>query len=148
VQLSSETLNGLGAGAVQALERFIDGCAGMDRYFDVDEEQAIFRKGGELGLELDDVVAIIDRRCEANGWMRHSQLTEQLKQMLAQLAQDDGSISHREFDRLIRHAVDCRMPRRRAEEHCLTLMLDHGWRAKEPFWDRWFTRRCQKYGLE
>lgn len=148
VQLSSETLGGLGAGAIQALERFVDGCAAVDRYFDVDEEHAVFRKGGELGLELTDVQSILDRRCEAHGWIRHSKLTEQLKQMLEQLAQNDGYINQREFDRLIRHAVDCRMPRRQAEEHCLTLMLDHQWQAKESFWNRWFTRRCQKHGLE
>ncbi|MBW3596254.1 MAG: hypothetical protein KY475_03150, partial [Planctomycetes bacterium] len=99
-------------------------------------------------LSLEDVTAIIDRRCEARGWTRHSALTERLKEMLAELARDDGAIDEREFDRLIRHAVDRGMPRREAEEHCLTLMLNHRWSPKERFWRRWFTRRCRKHGLE
>jgi hypothetical protein len=68
--------------------------------------------------------------------------------MLEELAREDGLIDRREFDRLVRSAIREKMPRRQAEEHCLTLMLDHRWRAKEPFWNRWFTRRCRKYGLE
>ncbi len=148
MQISSETLAGSRTNAVETLERFIDGCAGIDGYFDVEEEHSIFRKAGELGLSIDDVASILDQRCQAQGWKRHSQVTEQLKVMLEESARGEGAISHRQFNHLIRHAVSCKMPRRRAEEHCLTLMLDHQWQAKERFWDRWFTRRCQKYGLE
>jgi hypothetical protein len=148
IQLSSETMGGLRTNTLETLERFIDGCAAVDGFFDLHEEHAVFRKGGELGLSLEDVTSIIDERCRILGWTRHSALTEQLKQMLQALVQKDGEIDHREFERLIRHAVGRKMPRRQAEEHCLTLMLDHGWPAKEPFWNRWFTRRCRRLGLE
>lgn len=148
MQVASDTLAGSRTNAVETLERYIDGCAGIDGYFDVDEEHAIFRRAGELGLSIEDVASILDRRCKTRGWMRHSQVMQQLKEMLEESARNTGAITHRQFNRLIRHAVSCKMPRRRAEEHCLTLMLDHQWRAKEWFWDRWFTRRCQKYGLE
>jgi serine/threonine protein kinase len=148
MQLSSETLGGSRTNAMQALERFIDGCAAVDGYFDLDEEHAVFRKAGELNLSLEDVQTILDQRCRTKGWIRHSTLTEQLKQMLEELARGDGLICQREFDRLIRHAVSQKMPRRAAEEHCLTLMLNHHWPAKEAFWNRWFTRRCRKYALE
>jgi serine/threonine protein kinase len=148
IQFSSETMGGTGVNAVPTLERFIDGCAAVDGYFDLDEEHSVFRKGGELGLSLEDVQSILDARCRTLGWTRHSALTEELKQMLQQLTRHDGVIDQQEFERLIRHAIERKMPRRRAEEHCLTLMLDNRWPAKEPFWNRWFTRRCRKYGLE
>jgi serine/threonine protein kinase len=147
MQFSAETFGGSRTNAVQSLERFVDGCAAIDGYFDMDEEHAVFRKGGELGLAREDIDAILDRRCEAHGWIRHSALTRQLQTMLEESA-GDGRIDQSEFDRLIRYAIGRKMPRRRAEEHCLTLMLDHQWLAKEPFWNRWFTRRCRKYGLE
>jgi serine/threonine protein kinase len=147
MEFFAETFGGSRTNAVQAVERFIDGCAAIDGYFDVDEEHAVFRKGGELGLAREDISAILDRRCEAHGWIRYSALTARLEKMLAELAAD-GRIDQREFNQLIRHAVDSKMPRRRAEEHCLTLMLDRQWPAREPFWNRWFTRRCRKYGLE
>jgi hypothetical protein len=148
MQVSADTLGVSRTNTVETLQRFIDGCAGVDGYFDMDEEHAIFRRGGELGLSIDDVRALLDQRCEAHGWTRHSHVTEQLKEMLEDLTGPDGVVDRREFDQVIRHAIQCKMPRRRAEEHCLTLILDHGWSAKEPFWNRWFTRRCQKYGLE
>jgi serine/threonine protein kinase len=148
MQIFSETMGGSRTNAVETLERFIDGCAAVDGYFDLDEEHAVFRKAGELGLPLEDVQSILDQRCRTKGWTRHSLLTEELKKMLEELARGDELIDHREFEKLIRHAIKQRMPRRHAEEHCLTLMLDHHWRAKEPFWNRWFTRRCRKYGLE
>jgi serine/threonine protein kinase len=147
MEISAETFGGSRTNAVQAIERFIDGCAAIDGYFDVDEEHAVFRKGGELGLSREDISAVLDRRCEAHGWIRHSAVTAQLEKMLAELAAN-GRIDQREFNQLIRHAVDCKMPRRRAEEHCLTLMLDRQWPAKERFWNRWFARRCKKFGLE
>ena len=40
------------------------------------------------------------------------------------------------------------MPRRQAEEHCLTLMLDYKWRAREGFFTPWFQRKLKQYGLE
>ncbi len=148
MQVSSETMAGSRTNSLEVLERFIDGCAGLDGYFDVDEEHAIFRKGGDLGIAVEDIRSVLDARCQAKGWTRHSCVTEELKKMLEELADTGGGIGHREFDRLIRHAITHKMPRRRAEEHCLTLMLDHQWSAKESFLNRWFTRRCQKYGLE
>jgi tRNA A-37 threonylcarbamoyl transferase component Bud32 len=147
MEFFAETFGGSRITAVQAIERFIDGCAAIDGYFDVDEEHAVYRKGGELGLTREEISATLDRRCEAHGWIRHSAVAAQLEKTLAELAAD-GRIDQHEFNQLIGHAVDCKMPRRSAEEHCLTLMLDRQWPANEPFWNRWFTRRCRKYGLE
>jgi hypothetical protein len=133
--------------AVNRLVKFIDSCGGPDKFIDTEEEHAIFRKGGALELSLTEIEAALNRRCSDGGWVRQSRLSEKLFAMLHEAAKDDGMIDHQAYDHIVNFAVKRRMPRRDADEHCVTLVLDNAWRVKESFFDKWFSKKRRKYGL-
>lgn len=133
--------------AVNRLVKFIDSCGGPDKFIDTEEEHAIFRKGGALELSLTEIEAALNRRCSDGGWARQSRLSEKLFAMLHEAAKDDGMVDHQSYDHIVNFAVKRRMPRRDADEHCVTLILDNAWRVKESFFDKWFTTKRRKYGL-
>jgi hypothetical protein len=130
------------------LQRFIEGCGAPDKFIDRDEEQIIYRRGGELDLSLAEIEMLLDACCAVGGWTRHSRLAEELSRRLLAAIDDDGAIARDEFDAVIDHAVERHMPRKSAEEHCLTLMLDRKWHPREGLLDRWFQRKLKQSGLE
>ena len=130
------------------LVRYIEGCGGVDKFLDDEEEQNIFRRGGELELSLAEIADVLDERCSSGGWTRHSKLTAELTRQLQAAVDDDGAIAQHEFESVVDHAVASKMPRKSAEENCLTLMLDNKWRAREGFFTPWFQRKLKQYGLE
>lgn len=134
--------------AMEKLRRFIEGCGGADKFLDYEEEQTIFRRGGELELALSDVERLLDECCAGGRWTRQSKLTEELTEKLHAAAQTGGAIDQAEYEAIIGHAVSRRMPRKLAEEHCLTLILDNGWRPQQGLFNRWFDRKRRRYGLE
>ena len=134
--------------AVRKLLLFIDGCGGHDKFLDREEEQSIFRKGGELELSLDEIEKLLDDRAHQHGWTRQSKLTAELTQRLEQATDNDGAIDRHEYDQIIDYAVGRKMRRKDAEEHCLTLILDNRWRPQEKLFDKWFRRKVKQYGLE
>lgn len=130
------------------LQLFIDGCGGHDGFLDRAEEESIFRKGGELELSLEAIERLLARRAHYHGWTRQSKLNHELTERLQQATHGDGAIDRAEFDQIIDYAVGRKMPRRAAEEHCLTLMLDNRWQPKERLFDKWFRRKLKAYGLD
>ncbi len=132
---------------VQALVKFIDGCGGPDKFIDTDEENRIFRKGGGLGLEQTQTESALNQRCAEGGWTRQYRLTEKLTAMLHEATKDDGVIDQQEFDHCVNFAIKRFMPRKDALEHCVTLILDNAWRAKETMFNKWFTKLCKQFGL-
>jgi hypothetical protein len=133
--------------AVDRLVKFIDSCGGPDKFIDIEEEHAIFRKGGALELTLTEIESVLNRRCSDGGWTRQSRLTEKLTAMLREAAKDEGLIDHQAYNHIVNFAVKRRMPRRDADEHCVTLILDNAWRVKENFFDKWFSKKRRQYGL-
>ena len=133
--------------AVEVLKKFIDGCGGPDKFIDVEEEYKIFRKGGELELTLTEVESILNRCCGDGGWTRQTRLTEKLTAMLHEATKDDGVIDKNEYDHILSFAVKRLMPRKDADEHCVTLILDNAWKVKEGVFDKWFTKKRKQYGL-
>jgi hypothetical protein len=135
------------ADAIRNLTTFIDACGGPDKFIDIDEEHKIFRKGGMLELSLSETESILNRRCGEGGWTRQSRLTEKLTAMLNEATKDDGVIDKQEYEHILNFAVKRLMPRRDADEHCVTLILNNAWRAKEGILDKWFTKKRKQYGL-
>ena len=133
--------------AVDRLIKFVDSCGGPDKFIDIEEEHAIFRKGGGLELTLTEIESVLNRRCSDGGWTRQSRLTEKLTAMLREAAKDEGVIDHQAYDHIVNFAVKRRMPRRDADEHCVTLILDNAWPVKESFFDKWFTKKRRQHGL-
>ncbi|MDA7928930.1 hypothetical protein N9B54_03120 [Mariniblastus sp.] len=135
--------------AIKSLERFVDGCGGNDKFIDYEEEQKIFRKGGMLELALKEVESILNRRCAEGGWTRQTRLTEKLAAMLHEATQDDGLIDQKEYEHVVNFAVQRLMPRRDADEHCITLILDKGWARliKQGIMNKWFDKKRKQYGL-
>jgi serine/threonine protein kinase len=134
--------------ARERLLRFIEGCGGIDKFLDNDEEQSIFRRGGELELSLHEIENTLDECCASGGFTRHSKLSQELIRQFEAAADNDGAIAQDEFEAIVDYAVGRQMPRKSAEEHCLTLMLDNKWRAREGFFNAWFQRKLRQYGLE
>jgi hypothetical protein len=132
--------------AIDNLKKFIDGCA-PDKFIDIDEEHQIFRKGGALELSLTETESILNRMCSEGGWTRQSRLTDKLTAMLHEATKDDGVIDKQEYDHVVNFAIKRLMPRRDADEHCITLILDNAWKAKEGMFDKWFTKKRKQYGL-
>lgn len=135
------------AEAVRSLTTFIDACGGPDKFIDIEEEYKIFRKGGMLELSLSEIESILNRRCGEGGWTRQSRLTEKLTAMLEEATKDDGVIDKQEYEHILNFAVKRLMPRRDADEHCITLILNNAWKAKEGMLDKWFTKKRKQYGL-
>jgi hypothetical protein len=135
--------------AIKSLERFVDGCGGNDKFIDYEEEQKIFRQGGMLELSLKKMESILNRRCAEGGWTRQTRLTEKLAAMLHQATQDDGLIDQKEYEHVVNFAVKRLMPRRDADEHCITLILDKGWARliKQGIMNKWFDKKRKQYGL-
>jgi serine/threonine protein kinase len=134
--------------AREKLRHYIEGCGGPDRFLNDEEEQSIFRRGGELDLALADVERLLQECCESGGWTRHSRLTRELTEKLQAAAFVGGSIDQREYEEIIGYATARRMPRKLAEEHCLTLILDNRWTPQQGLFHRWFDRKRRQYGLE
>ncbi len=133
--------------ALDSLTAFIMGCGGPDKFIDVDEENKIFRKGGAMELSFNEVESLLNLKCSEGGWTRQNRLTEKLTAMLHEATKDDGVIDKQEFDHVLNFAVKRKMPRRDAAEHCVTLVLDNAWKAKEGIMDKWFTKLRKQYGL-
>jgi len=134
-------------GAVKKLEKYIDGCGGSDKFIDYDEEQKIFRKGGMGELSLIQIEAILNQKCAEGGWTRQTRLTDKLSAMLHEATKDDGVIDSQEFEHIVNFAVKRKMPRRDADEHCVTLILDNSWTAKEGMMNKWFSKKRKQYGF-
>ena len=135
--------------AIRTLLRFIDGCGGPDKFIDIDEEHNIFRKGGALELSLTEIESLLNRRCTEGGWTRQLRLTEKLSALLKEAMQDDGLIDQQEYEHIVNFAVRRGMPRRDADEHCITLILDSGWARfiKQGWMNKWFDKKRKQYGL-
>lgn len=136
------------AEAIKTLVRFIEGCA-PDKFIDYDEEQQIFRKGGALELSTTEVESILHRLCTEGKWTRQTRLTEKLTAALNEALQDDGLIDKKEYEQVVNFAVKRLMPRRDADEHCVTLILDKGWKrfVKQGMFNKWFDKKLEQFGL-
>lgn len=130
----------------EQLERVIDGCGAVDCFVAIEEENHIFRLAGERGFSLEQIEACLAEICRKRDWTRQSELTKVLTQRLVEAA-SGGAIDRREFEEIVTFAVGRKMPRRAAQEHCLTLILDSRWPVKEGLFDKWFSRLCRQYGL-
>ncbi len=130
------------------LEAYINGCGKPDQFISMKEEHDIFRCGGTYGLAPDAVESILDQRCRENGWVRQTQLADDLMAMLHIATKKDGVIAQEEFEQVVDFAIERKMPRRSAEEICVTIVLDHHWRVKEGVFRPWFTRKRKQLGLE
>jgi hypothetical protein len=135
--------------AIRKLEKYIEGCGGNDKYIDHEEEQKIFRNGGRVELTLTEIEALLNRKCSEGGWTRCTRLTEKLTAMLNEATKDDGVIDQQEFGDVVNFAVKRKMPRKEAVEHCVTLILDNRWKAKEGLLSggSWFKKLCSQLGL-
>ena len=135
------------AEAVRALETLIDGCGGSDMFIDTGEENSIFRRGGALELGLKEIEALLGRRCTEGGWSRQVRLSEKLTSLLEEATKDDGVIDEREYEDVLAFAATRRMPRKDADEHCVTIILNNGWKVKEGVLNKWFAKKRKHFGL-
>ena len=131
---------------IKTLQRFIEGCA-PDKFIDKEEEYQTFRKGGALGLSATETESILNRMCSEGGWTRQIRLEDKLKAMLNEATKDDGVIDQQEYDHVVNFAIKRLMPRRDADELCITLILDNAWKAKESMFNKWFSKKRKTYGL-
>jgi len=130
------------------LRRFIESRGSSDHFIDFDEEQEIFRKGGDLGLSASEVELVLDKMCKFDGWKRHQQIRHELRQSLAKQYGESQAISKSAFDEAVQFLVENGMRRKSAIEECLTLILDNRWRAEESEQNSWFTRKLEQFGLD
>jgi serine/threonine protein kinase len=132
---------------ITILERFVDGCGGPDKFLAISEEHTIFRRGGELALTLSEIETLLEEKCRTGGWTRQSALTSELASMLKEVTHNDGGIDQQQFERIVNYAVERHMPRRCADEHCITLILDNDYRPRESFFNKWFAKKLRHYGI-
>lgn len=130
------------------LRRFIEGRGRSDRFIDYEEEQEIFRKGGDLGLSAREVELVLDKMCKFDNWKRQKHISEELHQSLAEQYAEAQTISKTAFDNSVQFLVENGMRRKAAIEECLTLILDNRWRAEEDEQNAWFTRKLEQFGLD
>jgi hypothetical protein len=133
--------------ALRYLEEIVERCAADAGIISSDDENRIFRKGGDEGLTYSQIESAMHRKCKERGWGRESRLLEKLAAMLKEATLDDGVIDKKEFSHIVNFAVKRKLDRNIAEEKCVTLMLDSGWRARESMLDKWFSKSRKKFNL-
>jgi hypothetical protein len=129
--------------AVRSLVQIIKQCGGTTKFISIDEEHKIFRKGGGLDFKPTQTESILNRCCSEGGWTRQSRLTESLTTMLRGAAQQHGAIDEQTFTAMVDFAAKRQMPKRDAEELCVTLMLDNGWNGK----GRYLPKKRKQFNL-
>jgi|GEM_PF-2256817 hypothetical protein len=134
------------ANEIVTLQKFIEGCA-PDKFIDKSEEHQIFRKGGAIGFSVTETESVLNRMCSDGGWTRQVRLEDKLTAMLREATKDDGVIDQQEYDHVVNFAIKRLMPRRDADELCITLILDNAWKAKESMLNKWFSKKRKMYGL-
>lgn len=133
--------------AFESLHRFINSRGISDKFIDFDEEQEIFRKGGDLELTVDEVNEVLRHKCSDQGWFRQKTIIEEVATTLEAAVSDGGLIEKQQFDEAVAHAVRQKMPRKAAIESCLELMLNNAWEANQDD-DSWFQKRLERAGLD
>ncbi|QDU96862.1 serine/threonine-protein kinase [Lignipirellula cremea] len=126
----------------ELLENFVAGRAFRDHFIDLEEEDAILRKGCDEGLPPELVRDFLRVQCEQRNWTIQSDLSVEL---LAQLEQTSEGVNHDAFQQVVAYAAGRSMPRKQAIEHCLTLILDHEIPVIEEA--TWFNKLVDRYGL-
>jgi len=136
---SSETV-------VELLAAYVDGRGSHDCYIDKQEENDIYRKGGDEGLAAEQVREYLHGQCEENNWTLYSVLVSELE---AEFTSDAEAITRRRFNEIVRSATRQKMPRKEAIEVCLTIMLDAGIdpAIEEGSNQAWFDDLLGNYGL-
>lgn len=117
---------------VEKLKIYINGMA-PDKFISFDEEQAIFRKGGDLGFSPNETEAVLHKLCTDGGWTREVRLRDSLKVQLIEATKDDGVVDQKELDQAVDFAIKRKMPRKDALELCITIMLDNNLKPKKNF---------------
>lgn len=118
---------------VEKLKAYIYGMA-ADKFISFDEEQLVFRKGGELGFSPNETEAVLHKLCTEGGWTREVRLRDSLKVQLVEATKDDGVVDQKELDQAVDFAIKRKMPRKDALELCVTIMLDNNLKPKKNFW--------------
>jgi hypothetical protein len=108
----------------ETLKNYIKGMA-PDLFISYSEEQAIFRKGGDLRFSTNDTEALLHKLCSDGGWTRETRLRDSLKAQLIEATKDDGIVDRGELNQAVDFAIKRKMPRKDALELCITLILDN-----------------------
>ena len=132
---------------LKSLDALVGACGAVTGFISIADEQEVFRRGAELGLNHQRIEGALNLACRTGGRTRESILSEKMQILLKQVVDSAGSVSQKSFDFVVAFAARRKMPRARAEEVCATVILNHRWPARERILDRWFTRRCKQYGL-
>lgn len=144
---SSGSATGADKAAIRYVEELVERCAETTGLISSDDENRVFRKGGDERLTYSQIESVLHRKCKERGWGRESRLLEKLAAMLKEATLDDGVIDKKEFNHIVNFAVKRKLNRSIAEENCVTLMLDKGWHAKESMLDKWFSKLRKRFNL-
>ncbi len=134
--------------ACDELYKIIEGRGTPDKFIDIDEEDEIFRKGGDLRLSSKDVEEVLSQMCRQEGWVRQRRLSDELAAQLQISAANDAAIQQDCFDTAVRYAVKQGMRRKLAIEECLTLILNNDWEVQELDDNLWYSKKLAQYGLD
>jgi tetratricopeptide (TPR) repeat protein len=110
--------------AQDKLERFIRNSV-KDHFIDEEQENAIFRLGGELELGLPTIDDLLNVMCVKEKIVRYTDLSQELLLRLKKSEIKTGNVSQEAFENIVGYAAKNNMPRKKAVEHCVILMLDH-----------------------
>lgn len=128
------------ADKIKSLRKEIEASGGPDKYIDVEEEEAIFKKGASLGLERNDVESELNQMCLNGEWTRESDIVPDLKDILEESTMDDGAIDKREFEHCVNYGVSMNMPRQDAMRYCVRYIIEKNLKIKKGFFGKdWFT---------
>jgi len=115
---------------IEKLKAYVKGMA-PDLFISFDEEQQIFRKGGDLGFSPNETEALLHKLCTEGGWTREARLRDSLKAQLIEATKDDGVVDQKELDQAVDFAIKRKMPRKDALELCVTIILDNNLKPKK-----------------
>lgn len=120
-----------------------------DRYLDIQEELFLLEYAERRGVIKAEMNALILQECDMNGWIIERVVLAEMTRMLQVGAEDDSIVDELEFNHVVNFAVKNGVPRSTAEQHCIKVILELGWRAyvSRPFGRKWFTKKRDHYKL-
>ena len=129
-----------------SLRNQIEASGGNDKYIDEDEEQQIYDKGKNLGIEKSLIDSLINLMCRDGGWTRELDIIDDLFDILNEATSDDQMIDQGEWDHCVNYAVAMNMPRKRVMELGVKFVLEKRLKVKKKMFGKdWFKPLVEHY---
>ncbi len=120
-----------------------------DKYVDKDEEREILQIALQQGVTVDSARAALAQVCENNDYVLESKVIEELKDLVATFAGNDGKVDEKEFSDTVTTCLK-RTKGKRTEIQCKRMVIeiieDNVYKTSKGWFSDWYTRVKKEVG--